>query len=796
MLARRPHRRRTQDAGRRSLAGILPAMSRSLLRSSLPLIVVLGAFSLLLSAQAPPPAASDAAEPLPVRRVVLYKTGVGYFEHRGTVSGAQAITIRFTSAQLNDVLKSLTAIDLGKGQVTGISYNSVAPVEERLEALRLPLGPRSTMADLLGSLRGARIEITSAGATVAGRLLSVEQQSQRQGDDPIDVAVVSLVTDAGELRNFELTPAVRIRLSERSMRDELTRYLDVIGSSREQDVRNMVITTSGSGDRPLFVSYISEVPIWKSSYRLVFPEDGHPLLQGWAIVDNTIGEDWRGVQLSLVAGAPQSYIQQLSQPLYGRRPEVPMPSNLLLQPQTHSGTLRVGRGMVSGTVRDTSGAVIPGVTVELRAASGELIRGVTDADGGFELLAPAGQYQMRVTIQGFTPVTRPILVPAGGTVTQDVALRVGALTETVGIGADALMPSARPAPPPPPAAPMPYAELKESAAAATGADLGELFEYRIKEPVTLQKNQSALVPIVSSQIQAERVSLWKGKSGSGRPRRAMWLTNTTGLTLDGGSMTIIDGDVFAGEGLLEALKPSERRLVSYAADLGVLVEASTNPVPARLSSLTIRDGIITQQSEQSSTTRYAVRNEGPTPARLIVEHALQPGWTLAAGQAPVESTAGAERFGVTVPAAGENTLGVTEVSARTSRVRVADVGDPLIAELTASGVDPGRLEQALRPVIVAKAALAAIDRRIADIDAERKRIVEDQQRLRENMKALRGSSEERQLLQRYTRQLDEQESRLGELQSERARLGAERASAATNLAKAIESVSFDWKRGA
>ena len=765
------------------------------LRRCLPLIVVVGLFPVLLSGQAPPPAASDTAEPLPVRRVVLYKTGVGYFEHRGTVRGAQAITIRFTSAQLNDVLKSLTAIDLGKGQVTGISYNSVAPVEQRLEALRLPLGPRSTMADLLASLRGARIEITGAGAPVTGRLLSVEKQSQRQGDGLVEVPVVSVVTDAGELRNFELTPAVRIRLSERSLREELTRYLDVVGSTREQDVRNMVITTSGSGERPLFVSYISEVPIWKSSYRLVFPQEGQPLLQGWAIVDNTIGEDWRGVQLSLVAGAPQSYIQQLSQPLYGRRPEVPLPSNMLLQPQTHGGTLRVGRGMVSGTVRDTSGGVIPGVTVELRPPSGEVISGTTDANGRFELVAPAGQYQMRVAIQGFVPVTRPVLVPAGGTVTQDIALRVGAISETVDISADALASSRRPAPPPPPAAPMPYAELRESAAAATGTDLGELFEYRIKEPVTLQKNQSALVPIVSGQIEAERVSVWNGKSGSGRPRRAMWLTNTTGLTLDGGSVTIIDGAVFAGEGLLEALKPSERRLVSYASDLGVLVEASTNPVPARLHSLTIRDGIITQQAEQSATTRYAARNEGSAPARLIVEHGLQPGWTLAAGQTPVESTAGAERFQLTVPAAGENTLAVTEVSARTSRVRVADAGDPLIAELAASGVDAGRLEEALRPVLVAKRALAALDRQIADIDVERKRIVDDQERLRENMKALRGSTEERQLLQRYTRQLDQQESRLNEIQTERARLVAERTSAAANLAKAIEAVSFDWKRG-
>jgi hypothetical protein len=234
--------------------------------------------------------------------------------------------------------------------------------------------------------------------------------------------------------------------------------------------------------------------------------------------------------------------------------------------------------------------------------------------------------------------------------------------------------------------------------------------------------------------------------------------------------------------------------VSYAADLGVLVEASTNPVPARLHSLTIRDGIITQQSEQSATTRYAARNEGPSPARLIVEHGLQPGWTLAAGQTPVDSAAGAERFQMSVPPSGENTLAVTEVSARTSRVRVADAGDPLIAELAASGVDAGQLEQALRPVLDAKRALTALDRQIADVDVERKRIVDDQERLRENMKALRGSSEERQLLQRYTRQLDEQESRLGELQAQRERLVADRSSAAATLAQAIESVSFDWTR--
>ena len=326
-------------------------------------LLVLSALALasaLLSAQspevsAPRAAAPQAAEPLPVRRVVLYKTGVGYFEHLGTVRNAQDITVRFTSAQLNDVLKSLTAIDLGKGQVTGISYNSAAPLEERLGALRLPLDQQTTMSQVLVSLRGARVEVGSGGQIVSGRLLSVETRSELRAGQPVQIPFFSLVTDTGDLRTFELSPAVRVRLAERDLRLELGRYLDVLGSTRERDVRNMVISTTGTGERRLFVSYISEVPIWKSTYRLVFPEKGKPLLQGWAIVDNTIGEDWRNVELSLVAGAPQSFIQQLSQPYYGQRPVVPLPSNILLEPQAHGATLRVGRGMVSGTVRDAGG---------------------------------------------------------------------------------------------------------------------------------------------------------------------------------------------------------------------------------------------------------------------------------------------------------------------------------------------------------------------------------------------------------------------------------------------------------
>jgi len=753
--------------------------------------------------------AQSAAEPapgaaLPVRRVVLYKTGVGYFEHLGNVRDRQAVTIRFTSAQLNDVLKSLTVLDLGKGQITGISYNSVAPLEQRLGALRLPLDESTTQARMLGSLRGARVEVTSGAGAVQGRLLSVEQRAVRSGDESTLVDTISVVTDAGELRSFELSSTVRVRILERDLRQEIGRYLDVVGTTREQDVRSMVVTTTGVGERPLFVSYVSEVPIWKSTYRLVLDNKGKPLLQGWAVVDNTIGEDWLNVELSLVAGAPQSFIQNISQPYYGRRAVVPMPSAMLLAPQTHQASLGDGAGNVRGTVRDNAGGVIPGATARLIGQSGVVASATSENNGRYEMTVPAGLYSLRIELPGFSPrVVDNVGVPAGTSVQHDVTMEVGSISETVTVAGESGLRSrqagiagGRPAPPPPPAAApqMPagvYEQARNVDPQALAGSLGDLFEYRLKEPVSLTKNQSALVPIVHAEIEAEKVSLWNRPSGSGRPLRAVWLTNATGLTLDGGSMTLIDGNAFAGEGLLEPLKPGEKRLLSYGADLGVMVSATRQPGDGRIFRLRARDGVMTTETEERVTTTYRARNENATPTTLIVEHSMQPGWKLAERQTPVESTVNAQRFRVALPTAQETVLEVREIRQGAATIAIGNVDQPLVIRLAKSGFSATALERELKPVLDKKAAVSAVERRFQALQKEHNAIGADQQRLRENMKALRGSDEEKQLLQRYTRQLDQQETRLETLQTEMAGVTAEVEKLRVEMDILIGSISFD-----
>ena len=152
---------------------------------------------------------------------------------------------------------------------------------------------------------------------------------------------MTLVTDAGEVRSFDLGPSTSVRIADPELAAEVNRYLNLIGSAKAVDLRRLTISAAGTGEREIFVSYISEVPVWKSTYRILLDSkhEGKPLVQGWAVVDNTIGEDWKDVQLSLVAGAPQSFVQNISQPMYVRRPEVALPESAMLTPQTHESAM-------------------------------------------------------------------------------------------------------------------------------------------------------------------------------------------------------------------------------------------------------------------------------------------------------------------------------------------------------------------------------------------------------------------------------------------------------------------------
>ena len=803
---------------------------------------------------APPPAAnaaaasearadateSSSAGKLPVRRVVLYKNGVGYFEHLGRVRGSQDVHIDFTSAQLNDVLKSLTVLDLNGGRITGVDYNSEAPLARRLGTLRLALSERPTVSEFLGALRGARIEVRAAtGPAVTGKLLSVERKTRNSANWTSETEEISLITDSGEVRTVDLNPATSVRIVDHDLQLEVGKYLALIASAREQDVRRMTVSTAGTGERNLYVSYISEVPVWKTTYRVVLPSkpDKKPLLQGWAIVDNTVGEDWNDVELSLVAGAPHSFIQQLSEPYYGRRPVVPLPESVELSPQTHSAALTGGNGTLAGAITDPSGASISGAIVRLLDENNiPVAQTVSDSSGRyiFSGLAAQSNYRVETESPGFQKsVTTNVNIGPGenslnaslnvGSVSQTVTVSAaastletdsasfgsagkmgvarrshlgagsagggtigGALGDTMpvnGRGLYSLAPLSRG---------VISDSLSAMTAAANGQGLGDLFEYKLKDKVTLKKNQSALVPIAQTEIEAEKVSLWTGMNGSGRPLRGLWLKNTSSLTLDGGSFSVLENEVFAGEGLTEPIKPGERRIVSYATDLGLLVEVTGNSEAQRYQRVKISKGVMTQTSELRERNVYTVKNQDDTPRTLIVEHPARADWKLLAGtREPEERAPGTYRFRMEIPAKATASLPVEESRTLDTIYQLSNLDDNQVTLFLRQRTITPDVAQSLQKITAQKAAVAKLEEEMENRQNDIDRIVDDQGRLRENMKALRGSAEEKSLLQRYTKQLDEQETQIEGLRKKIEDTEARRDKASEELQNLINSLQIE-----
>ena len=769
---------------------------------------------------------------LPVKRVVLYKNGVGYFEHVGQVRGNQEVTIPFTSGQLNDVLKSLTVLDLGGGRITGVAYGSAAPVDRQLGDLRLPVGEKSSLTEFLNALRGARLEIKSGTTSMTGRLLSVERKTRIAGGTTLEVDYVSLLTESGELKTSELAPGYSVKLLDAGLAGRVDRFLDIVSAGREADVRRMAISTEGTGERNVFVSYISEVPVWKSTYRIVLngKAGGGPLLQGWAIVDNTVGQDWENVQLSLVAGAPQSFVQNLSQPYYVRRPVVPLPESAAISPQTYQATLIPGGARLSGRITDPNGSPLRGARVKVLDANGNVVAETSaDGNGQYEFGGlPDGVLRMEAGVTGFRTAAFSGIAASGGAVLQqDARLQVGSATQTVDVTVSA-------------------AELMstESASisavggsrnagsgsalgsgaglgsgrgsgrgggggvgsgrgigvgggvfslpsAAAARELGDLFEYKLKDPITIAKNRSALVPIVNSPIGAEKVSIWNERSGAPRPARALWLTNSSGLTLDGGSFSVMEEQTFAGEGVFDPIRPGEKRLVSYALDLALNASSKNANEAQRVTRVRISQGVMTQESEVRERKTYTFRNEDSSPRTVLVEHPVRTGYTLRSETKPEETTADWMRFRLRVEPKQTAALVVEEARPVAATYQLTNIDAPQVELFVRQQSINKAVEDALRRILAQKDVVAELEGRWQARDGDTKKIFDDQQRLRENMKALKGSSEEKLLVQRYTQQLNDQETRLEKLGKEMAQIEKEKDAAQEVVDQLIRDLAED-----
>jgi len=678
-------------------------------------------------------ASSDTIRDLPVRRVVLYKNGVGYFEHAGTVQGNQRVAIDFTSSQLNDVLQSLTVLDEGGGRIAGVNYNSTTPLAEQLKALSLGMTDDPTSTELFQALRGQRVEVTGAsGGVISGHLLSIESRSEKtgQGDATADRFYLTVVATSGAVRVVELTPQLSVRPLDTNLKGQMERYLELLSSTHANGLRHLTLDALGQGQRQLRVSYISEVPVWKCTYRMVFPREanGKATVQGWAVVDNTVGSDWENVQLSLVAGAPQSFIQPLSQPLYTRRPEIPISTVAQTTPQTHEAA------------EETSGSVSPDrVPRSVKMVAEKEI----PPEGNAGLAGMEGE---------------------GGTIGPGFG---SAFSPKIRTGIHRVSDAFR------------------NDDVTTNA-FDDFFEYALTQPVTIHKNESAMVPILQQDLPAEHVTLWSAREN--RPLRAVWLENKSKLTLDSGSFSVFEAGEFAGEGLLEPIHPGERRLLSYAVDQAMRVKIADSKNDRTLHHVEIHNGVVIETQRETASMTYSAVNSGDVDRVVLIEHPRHGGeWELKEGLKAEETAPGVYRFRLTVAAHSTAKLEVSEHGPARGSVVLNSSNDQRNFLRSLIELAPQSREK-LTPILDAQGVIADLESRIKIAQEAGSNATADETRARENLTALKGND----AAKRFVEELNRAEDQLQATRKQIADLDAQKKTAMEKLNGLIAALDWEW----
>jgi len=653
------------------------------------------------------------AAELPVRTVVLYKHGVGYFERQGTIGPGETARLDFKAEEMNDVLKSLTISDQG-GKVTGLRYDSSIPLDQKLGDFPFRINDGEPLSAVIDQLKGARIEMEFgpqkiSGAVVSARLIAGDK-------DHAEREQLTLLMDSGELRNVDLGAASAIRFIDTKLQSQFKDYLAALSTARSKDKRSVYIDSTDSKAHDVSAEYITPMPAWKSSYRLLLGAPGKPVtLEGWAIVDNTTGEDWTNVRMSLVSGKPISFISQLYPPKFVARLGAELPEDQAVAPTTYSG----------GTVNRDQ--------VSTKAAFG------SGRGGG-----------------------------VGG----------GVLGGVLG-GA------------PPPPAPMARLGAGASSIAAAGPaqEIADLFEYSIATPVTVKKDESAMLPFLQQKIDARKLIIYSDTSKP-NPLSAAELTNNTGKTLDGGPITVYDTGAYAGEALVETVKAGDKRFISYGVDLGTRISTTLNSRTDDIRELHAHNGLLVTVSARIGKTVYAVHNVDPREKTLVIEYPVRTGFTLVDTPKPTETARDVYRFEVKVPASGSVDFPITDENLYNRQITVSSTNpDGLLIYLQNRSLSDTARRQ-LQQIVDLKTQIVNSDNARRETIDQITSATEDEERNRQNIASLSPVSGQQQIVQDYARRLSDQEVQIGKLREHQAALDQQKTSLQTQLNTLIGKLEF------
>ncbi|MDR1596879.1 MAG: DUF4139 domain-containing protein [Treponema sp.] len=617
---------------------------------------------------------------IPLRKISLFSSGTAYFEHRGDVSGDQVVRLPFNRDAVNDVLKSLVINDPGSVSPS-VRYASEQTLYRTLRSLRIDLSENPGAADILQNLRGAEIRANTPAA-VTGRILGVEYRYSRQSSP-------SGAEAQAEGGNYNRGPGREAWLS----------------LATDQGIRVMAVKDIISFS---FTDPQINGDLKRALDLLLTSRDEETRLLTLSLP----GAGQRGVSLSYVIPAPVwkvSYRLDLSRE----------------QSQT-TGSLFQGWAIVDND-GDTDW-----IDVELSLVTGRPVSFVQNLYPPYYLYRPT----LPLAIAG---IAEAETYDSGWGRHNDV-MEEAMVMESREYEPRAKLPRAAPAP----ASSSADNTLRQSLAGGTiqtalGQALGDQFEFTFPRRITLERRQSAMFPLVEGTLDVEKTLVFSGAraadGGLIHPAIAAEITNTMGMKLPAGPITVFDGGSYAGDALIEFLPPGEKRLISYGADLSV-TGAMISSVSQSLRGVTISGGVMSITRRNIYEKTYTFNNALGERKRLILEHPITGGTELTMPADFDERTDSVYRFSMTLPAERELTITVREESPREERIILAQLRPETFAAYASTREIPANIRAALLRAIELKKAAEDARAAQAEIEEQRNYRISEQDRIRRNLEAV------------------------------------------------------------
>jgi len=682
------------------------------------------------------PGGTLASTPLQLERVVLYRNGVGYFERNGKVQGKE-LRLKVRKDQINDLLKSLAVVDRSTGKVLGVSIPLDPQGFHKLAIAALAPG-QGQLAQVLDALRGTKVRVQTATRSADGRIVMVEQLEALPGPGPI--AAPSLryqpppappfvdhkltLLDGDRIEVVLLSELQSLSIEDADVVMQLQRRLDAsAGEGMFQQVE-LTLRLAGAAEHDLVVSYVAPAPLWQPTYRLVLDDaqPGKALLQAWAVVDNTSGETWKDVQLSLTSGAPIAFQYDLHTPREVERPDMTYSAadkraQVAIGEHSYGGEADMAAS-APAEVAPEAAMDAEGDYAEEKAAEGSV------GGGSF------GQARRAKDKAGVSPTARPMVAPM-------------------------------PAAPPPPA--LTLQALAQTAAASTRAErVAGLTRFDLQDRVTLPDGSATMVALVNQLVQGEQVFLFRPEgSGQGyehNPYRVVRFRNDTDFVLEPGPISIYASGSFVGEGLSEAISSHDTATIPFAVEPSILVQSKVDYGGEELKTVRLVRGVLEVERYQRVSTEWSVTGPKDGEAfRVLVRHPRQGGsYELVEPKVGVEQLPDAYLVPIEV-ARGAREASVKVVEQTPVRMNVSiweGQAEKLLDTLLAATNLDAAMRAKLEPIVQKRRELGRVDTEIAGLESQRQSLDQRVAETRESLKAIQKDPRAGALRKRLGERLD------------------------------------------